>query len=242
MGTPPAEGPKPPLQLSSQAATFLSTEHWSLLGTRSMAWNESFSRVSMFFNALSASVVALALVADATGFDRSFRLFALVLLPLVFLLGIATYVRATEINLEEIFIVASMNRLRRAYLDHAPELEKYFSTGANDDFAGVWKTLLMDVPTMPRPWLHFLVTTPTVVGTIDSAIAAAAFALLAYHLGAANDAVIAVASLGFVLVWVGLMSLQLRHGKVLRDAEAMLTRFPTAPDAEAVHNPHRPRG
>jgi hypothetical protein len=130
---------RPPL--SQHAPTFLSTEHWGLLGTRSMVWNEAFSRVSTFLNALSASVVALALVADATGFDRSFRVFALILLPMIFFLGLATYVRVTQINLEDVFMVAAMNRLRHAYIVHAPELEPYFTTGWRDDAAGVWEDL-----------------------------------------------------------------------------------------------------
>lgn len=229
----PSSSPDPALPLTPQAATFLSTEHWSLLGTRSMAWNESFSRVSMFFNALSASVVALALVADATGFDRSFRIFALVLLPMVLFLGVATYVRVAEINLEEVFTVAAMNRLRRAYLDHAPGLEPYFSTGVHDDAAGVWKTLLMDVPTMPRPSLHFLVTTPTVVGTIDAAVAAAGLALLAYHLGAGGLVITVVAVLTFALTWAALMAVQFRHLHLLREHHSELVRFPT-PDPNAT--------
>jgi hypothetical protein len=36
---------RPPL--SQHAPTFLSTEHWGLLGTRSMVWNEAFSRVCL---------------------------------------------------------------------------------------------------------------------------------------------------------------------------------------------------
>src|SRR5918995_6364009 len=98
--------------LSERAPTYLSTEHWGLLGTRSMVWNEAFNRVSTFLNALSASVVALALVADATGFDRSFRVFAFVLLPMIFFLGVTTYVRLTQINSDDIFMVMAMNRLR----------------------------------------------------------------------------------------------------------------------------------
>src|SRR5262245_863145 len=44
-------------------AQILATEHWSLLATRSMTWNEIFSRASMFMTVLSAAVVALAVVA-----------------------------------------------------------------------------------------------------------------------------------------------------------------------------------
>ncbi len=43
----------------------LSTEHWSLLASRSLAWNESFSRAGMFLSTLSGAIVALALVAQA---------------------------------------------------------------------------------------------------------------------------------------------------------------------------------
>jgi hypothetical protein len=109
-------------QFSERAAIILATEHWSLLGTRSMAWNEAFSRTNVFLNTLSASVVALALVADATGFDDSFFGFALVLFPIVLFLGVATYVKLVQINTDDIYQVRAMNRLRRAYLDIAPEL------------------------------------------------------------------------------------------------------------------------
>ena len=43
----------------------LSTEHWSLLATRSLAWNETFTRATMFMSALSFAVVSLALVGQA---------------------------------------------------------------------------------------------------------------------------------------------------------------------------------
>jgi hypothetical protein len=73
----------------------LATEHWSLLATRSHnTWNESFARAQMLLSVLAASVIALALVAQATGFGSGFTAFALVLLPVVLLLGVTTYIRA----------------------------------------------------------------------------------------------------------------------------------------------------
>lgn len=65
----------------------LSTEHWSLLASRSLAWNKSFSRASMFLTTLSGLIVALGLSAQASGFGSSFLLFALVLLPVVLFVG-----------------------------------------------------------------------------------------------------------------------------------------------------------
>lgn len=74
----------------------LATEHWSLLGTRGMTWNEIFSRTGTFLTILSATVVALSLVAQATGFGADFRVFALLVLPVVLLVGLATYIRLVE--------------------------------------------------------------------------------------------------------------------------------------------------
>ena len=70
------EGSGEPLG-SSRAAQFLATEHWSLLATRSMSWNESFARSSMFLTSLSTATVALALVGSATNFGHEFVAFAL---------------------------------------------------------------------------------------------------------------------------------------------------------------------
>src|SRR5438874_870936 len=126
----------PPLPLSDGTresdavrAQILATEHWSLLATRTMIWNETFSRASMFLTLLSAAVVALALVAQATAFGEGFRLFALVVLPIVFLLGIGTFSHLAAINDEDFWLVVGMNRLRHAYLEMAPDLEPYFVTG-----------------------------------------------------------------------------------------------------------------
>jgi hypothetical protein len=110
-------------------AQLLATEHWSLLATRAMTWNEVFSRASMFVTVLSAAVVALALVAQVTAFGPGFRLFALLMLPIVLLVGVATDLRLSAANADDLGLVIGMNRLRHAYLELAPELEPYFVTG-----------------------------------------------------------------------------------------------------------------
>src|ERR1035437_10457234 len=48
-------------------AKSLTTEHWSLLSTRSLSWNDAFSRVATILSALSAAVVALALGLGRSG-------------------------------------------------------------------------------------------------------------------------------------------------------------------------------
>ncbi len=71
----------------------LTTEHWSLLSTRALSWNEAFSRATMFLSVLSGAVVALALVAQATAFGEGFMTFALLILPVVLFVGVATFMR-----------------------------------------------------------------------------------------------------------------------------------------------------
>ncbi|HEY8755067.1 MAG TPA: hypothetical protein VIN65_01765 [Candidatus Dormibacteraeota bacterium] len=64
---PPA-GPEPGTASKLQ---ILATEHWSLLATRSMTFNEAMSRVTIFLAILSGAVIALALVAQADRFGTT---------------------------------------------------------------------------------------------------------------------------------------------------------------------------
>ena len=134
------------------AAQILATEHWSLLGTRALIWNEAMSRATVFLTVLSASIIALALLADATGFGSQTTTLALVLLPVVLLLGIATYVRQVQINNEEFKLVLAMNRLRQAYLKIEPGLEPYLTTGHHDDERGLLATYMLDHPAGDGCW------------------------------------------------------------------------------------------
>ena len=118
----------------------LASEHWSLLATRSITWTEIFSRATMFMTVLSASVVAIALVAQATDWGPGARLFALLVLPVVLLIGVMTFFRLGEANSSDIVLVIGMNRLRHAYLELAPELEPYFTTAHHDDHASILET------------------------------------------------------------------------------------------------------
>jgi hypothetical protein len=210
----------------AHAAQILATEHWSLLATRSLIWNEAMSRATVFLTVLSASIIALALLADATGFGPHTTTVALVLLPIVLLLGIATYVRLVQINTEEFQLVLAMNRLRRAYLDIEPGLEPYFTTGHHDDERGLVTTYMLYRPTQARLWLHFLVNTPTIVAAVDAALAAATVVLVLQAAEASTAAVVAAGVAAFLGVWGTLFPLQrhtlhpLRHGT---------PRFPTPP-------------
>jgi hypothetical protein len=209
------------------AAQILATEHWSLLGTRALLWNEAMSRATVFLTVLSAAIIALALLADATGFGPQTTTLALVLLPVVLLLGIATYVRQVQINNEEFKLVLAMNRLRQAYLRIEPGLEPYFTTGHHDDERGLVATYMLDHPS--RRWLlvHFVINTPTIVATVDAALAAAIAVLVLQAAEAPTVALAAGGVTAFLAVWGGLMPLQ-RH--TMDPLRHRTPRFPTPPE------------
>ena len=213
--------------LGSHAAQILATEHWSLLAARTLIWNEAMSRANVFLTVLSAAIIALALLADATGFGPQTTTLALVLLPVVLLLGVATYVRQVQINNEEFKLVLAMNRLRHAYLKLEPGLEPYLTTGHHDDERGLVTTYMLQKPTQLRLWLHFLVNTPTIVATVDAALAAAMVVLVLQVAEAPRAALVAGGAAAFLAVWGVLFRLQLHTLRPFRDT---IPRFPTPPD------------
>jgi membrane protein YdbS with pleckstrin-like domain len=213
--------------LGPDAASILATEHWSLLASRSLVWNEAMSRTTLFLTVLSASIIALALLADATGFGSETSTVALVLLPVVLLLGIATYVRLVRINTEEFQLVLAMNRLRHGYLAIEPGLEPYFTTGHHDDEQGLARTYLLGSENRLHFWGHFLIASPTIVATIDAALAAAIAVLVAQAADAPTAVAVAASAVAFLVVWGALFVLQLSNVVVLRSNSV---RFPTPPD------------
>ena len=215
------------VQLGEHAPALLSTEHWSLLAARSLIWSEAQSRATVFLTVLSAATIAIALLADATGFGAETVTVALAVLPVVLLLGVAAYVRLVQINAEEFQLVLAMNRLRRAYLDLEPGLERYLSTGHHDDQRGVFTTYLVARPSRRALWLHFLVNTPNIVATVDAALAGAVVALGLHAAAAPRGAAAAGAVTAFLLVWAALYLLQ---RETLRPFSEGVPRFPSPPD------------
>ena len=171
-------------------AQLLSTEHWSLLATRSLAWNESFSRASWFVTVVSATMVALALMADSTDFGQGFRVFALVLMPLLVVIGLATVVRLVQLNSEDVELVVGMNRLRRGYLDLAPELEGYFITGHGEDIAGIMRTYGGTRTRIPAG--QYLSSIALLVSVIVAVLIGALAGLIADSLGAGIEVAVVI--------------------------------------------------
>jgi hypothetical protein len=202
-------------------AQILATEHWSLLATRSMTWNEVFSRASMFITVLSAAVVALALVAQATAFGSAFYTFALLTLPIVLLVGLATLIRLSDANGEDFGLVSGMNRLRHGYLELAPELEPYFVTEHHDDEASVMASFGLGARLRLS---RILAGTPNIVAAINIVVFGVLAALVAQTLGASDQVALLVGVLAALALAVGLGLLA--YQSIAATRRAHQPRFP----------------
>jgi hypothetical protein len=78
-----------------------------------------------------------------------------------------------------------------------------------------------------QTWPHFLVTTPTIVATVEASVATAIVVLAGLAVEAPTGAVVAAGVVAFLAVWGALFSLQRLNLRVLRHSS---TRFPTPPD------------
>ncbi|MEJ3653480.1 hypothetical protein WEH80_10890 [Actinomycetes bacterium KLBMP 9759] len=215
--------PSPP-SLGPDAVAILSTEHWSLLSSRSLIWSEAMNRSTVFLSLLSATIVALALLADANDFGRQTTTLALVLLPIVLLLGVVTHVRLVQINSEEVRTMLAMNRLRNAYLEIAPNLKPYFSTGFHDDERGLAASYLMAGARRMRPWRQFLQAMATLVATVDAVLAASIVVIAVQASGASTGVTVAAGVPVFLAVWVALVVAQ---RQALHPLRRLAPRFPS---------------
>jgi hypothetical protein len=217
-----ASGISPAMRLQ-----ILSTEHWSLLASRSLAWNESFSRAGMFLSTLSGAIVALALVAQATSFGSGFTLFALVILPVVLFIGLTTLIRLGGSNYHDAMCVIGMNRIRAGYLELAPDLERFFVMGVHDDMEGIALTMALAPGTSNV--LHGFAATPAVVSVINSVLVGVIVALIALQLGLSTVGALILAVVG-TLVCLAILS---RYGmRQMERGAAMLRPIFPAPAGE----------
>lgn len=208
----------------------LTTEHWSLLASRTLAWNESFARAGMYLSTLSGAMVALGLVAGIDGFGEVFVVFALVILPIVLFVGLATFVRMGAANYHDAMTIVGMNRIRGAYLELVPDLAPYLVMSSHDDPPGIAVTMAV-VPGR-SPLLHVVSATPFIVNVLNGVVAGACTAVAAVgplSLGVASSLGLAATVFAVVvLIQVRLVGSNMRRGRA-----SVRVMFPTPAPVEA---------
>jgi hypothetical protein len=107
-GPPPSDPSKPDAPVSrastddERLAEVLGAEYSLLASALAAAWSASLTRTSLFLFSLSASGVALGFAAQGGIAQGPFRTFALVVLPVVLFIGVATFIRIVQVQRESI--------------------------------------------------------------------------------------------------------------------------------------------
>lgn len=210
-----------------RALQILSTEHWSLLAGRSLAYNEAFSRAGMFLTFLSATLIVIGFLIGSQGLTPVVVPAAAILLLADLYIGIATVGRLIDANTEELHSIRGMNRIRHAYREMVPGLEPYFVASFHDDARGVLATygdITANGSTMANV-VHGLTTTIGMVATVVAMLVGAFAALVAIGLGGGVEVALLSAVVGFlvgtaILAIIGMRSAIALQGRVE-------SRFPT---------------
>jgi hypothetical protein len=148
--------------------TALTTEHFTLQGARAQTAGESSSRASLYILSVSSTLVALGFV----GAGRAFDVFALTVLPTLYVLGVFTFVRVVECGVEDFRYGVAINRIRHYYKEIAGEHARLFLLSAHDDGRGVFANAAVPVEGR-RQYFTFA----TVVAVINSVVGGSAIAI-----------------------------------------------------------------
>jgi len=232
---PEAEPPAPDLDAAAdaelaadpRALQILTTEHWSLLSARGLAYNESFTRASMYLAFISMSFVGLALLAPAEGFDTGFLSIAALVLGFDFVIGILTGMRMVFAGLEDSRATRGMNRIRNGYLRIAPSVERFLVTAATDDVEGLVRSQSLGGSREAGGFAYSISTSAAMIGLITTLIGgtlATTIALLfevAAAIAVPIGVVVAVVFIG-ASAWVSI-------SYVFREMNRYETLFPKPP-------------
>ena len=213
----------------SLRAQMLATEHWSLLASRSTTQSEVLTRIAIFLTLVSAGLLSLGLLGNATEFRGWFGVAALGVLFVLVLIGVVTAMRVFNTATEDMAYVLAMNRLRGAYVDLDPGIERYFLMSAADDEAGIERTYF---PFATRRGTQVIASSMMVILVVETAliglfVGSSTYAIIgAVGWSVGIGAVVAIAS---ALLW--LRSGYLGYRSVLRSHHVLRrTSTPWPPD------------
>lgn len=116
----------------------LTAEYSHVTSMLTSTWSISGQRTSLFFVAVSAAGVALALLGNAAHATAFFPVLALAVLMLVLLLGVAALARMLQANRETTRMLQSLNRIRHFFVEIDSGAAKYMALPTSDDDIGLF--------------------------------------------------------------------------------------------------------
>jgi hypothetical protein len=237
------ERPQPPTPVMPIASIYdprviqiLSTEHWSLLSARSLAYNEAFVRAGMFLTFLSMSFVALALVAQAMSFGPDFLAVAALMLAFDLVVGLTTFMRMNGANLDDLRANHGMARIRHAYTQITPIVTPYFTTPTHDDIDAVTMVYGPISDRLSGQIVYGLTTSSGMIGLIVAMVGGVLAAVLAMLIGIGPGVSIWVGVAGGVVVLAALIAYA--AAAIPREQTRFTSIFPT-PSADPATDPQQ---
>ena len=230
--SPPPTPPTTPVTSldDPRALQILSTEHWSLLTSRSLAYNEAFTRGGMFLTFLSMSFVALALLSQGMSFGEDFLTVAAVVLAFDFVIGLTTYGRINGANVDDLRAMHGMARIRHGYMQIAPIVAPYFTSATNDDIDSVLTGYGSPAGSGFGIFVYGLTTSGGMIGLIVSMVGGVLAAVLGLLIGVSGTVAVWVGVVGAIVVFAIIAVLTI--GSVPRHQADLTVLFPAAAPAD----------
>jgi len=168
------------------ALSALTTEQFNLQTARMGTIAEANGRSALYLGTLSSAVIAIAFVGQANQLGDSFYLFALTLLPPVFLLGVFSYLRLVQTSIEDLVYAVGSFRIRQYFLRLDPAAVPFFP---QTDPQGIAK--LERIGVVSTGPLQMLLTAASMVACINAIVGGVTVALAVRSL---LDAAVSVAA------------------------------------------------
>ena len=228
--------PQPPVTSfeDPRALQILAAEHSSLAAARGLSYNEAFTRVGIFLSFLSTSFVALALIAQATSFGEPFLAISAIVLTFDLIVGLVTLGRVLGTTSDDLRAVHGMARVRHGYLEIAPLLEPYFTTGTSDDPAGVMKAYRAPT-TAVRGVLYALTTSTGMMAIVVALIGGVLAGVLALIAGLGPGLAFALGAAAAIVLFGALGAMAGAY--FTRDQASLEVRFPSSPSPAPTSPP-----
>jgi hypothetical protein len=182
------------------ALSALTTEQFNLQTARMGTIAEANGRSTLYLGSLSSAVIAIAFVGQASQLGDTFYLFALTLLPPVFLLGVFSYLRLVQTSVEDLVYAVGSFRIRQYFLGLDPAAVPFFPP---TDPQGITK--LERIGVVSTGPLQMLLTAASMVAGINAIVGGVTMALALRSLLNASVPVAAVTgamvTLGFATLF-----------------------------------------
>jgi len=153
----------------------LGNQYGRLQSARGATIADSSSRTSLYLTSLTGAVVSLSFVAQASRFTETFFVFALVILPVVFFLGVITYYRVLQTGVEDVIYARAMSKIQQYFGDIDPAHADLFHASSVDQ-VGLSSLGLF------RLWWQQFLSSAAVVAIVNSVVAGAFIALVVAYL------------------------------------------------------------